>query len=69
MGRRIKPETHGQIKILSEEGYSTRQIAAGLQLLHMTAARSIDNFKSTGKYGCKKPLVVQKVPPSFWMMP
>ena len=26
-GKRLKPETHIQIKILSEKGYSTRQIA------------------------------------------
>ena len=53
-GSRIKSETYGQIKILSEEGYSTRQIATRLRLAHMTMARSINNFKSTGKYSYKK---------------
>ena len=57
-GSRIKPETHGQIKILSEKGYSTRRIAARLRLADMTVARSINNFESTGKY----------VTPSFRMM-
>ena len=54
-GSRIKPETHGQIKILSEAEYSTRQIAARLRLAHMTMARSINNFKSTGEHGYNKP--------------
>ena len=50
-GGRIKPETHAQIKIFSEEGYYTRRIAARLRLAHLTVEKSINNFKSTGKYG------------------
>ena len=41
-------------KILSEEGYSTRQIATRLQLAHMIVARLINNFKATGQYGYEK---------------
>ena len=51
----VKSETHVQIKILSKEGYSTHQIGTRLQLAHMTVARSINNFKATGKYGYEKP--------------
>ena len=59
-GKRLKPETHVQIKTLSEEGYNTRQIAARLQLAHMIVARSINNFKATVKYGYEKPTGCQK---------
>ena len=54
-GSRIKPETHGQTKIVSEEGYNIRLIVARLQFAHMAVARSINNFRSTEKYGYKKP--------------
>jgi len=54
-GKRIKLESHAQIKILSDEGYSSRQIAARLKLAQKTVSRSINNFKSTGKYGYEKP--------------
>ena len=52
--KRLKTETHVQIKLLSEKGYSTRQIATRLHLIHMTVARSINNFKATGKHGFEK---------------
>ena len=55
-GKRLKPETNVQIKIFSEEGYSTRQIATRLQLAHIIMARSINNFKATRKYGYEKPI-------------
>lgn len=54
-GKRISREMHAQIKILSEEGYSTREIAARLQLAQKTVSRSISNFKTTGNYGYSKP--------------
>ena len=52
--KRLKPETHIQINILSEKGYSTRPIATRLHLIHMTMARSIINFKAIGKNGFEK---------------
>ena len=61
-GKRLKPETHVQIKILSEEDYSTCQIATRLQLPHMTVARLINNFKATEKYGYEKPTGRPKCP-------
>ena len=54
-GNRIKPETNRQIKTLSEKGDSTRQIATRLRLANVTVPKSINNFKSTGKYRYKKP--------------
>ena len=55
-GKKLKPETHVQIKILSEEDYSTRQTATKLRLVHMIVARTINNFKVTRKYGYEKPI-------------
>ena len=52
-GKRISSETHAQIKILYEEGYSTRQIAGRLQVAQRTVSRSIFNFKKSGKYSFK----------------
>ena len=46
-GKRISHEMHAQIKILSEEGYSTQEIAARLQLTQKTVSRSISDFKTT----------------------
>ena len=54
-GKRISSETHAQIKILYEEGYSRRLIARRLQVAQRTVSRSIFNFKKYGKYGFKKP--------------
>ena len=54
-GRRISSEMHAQIKILSEESSSTREIAVRLQLAQKTVSRSISNFKTTGNYGYSKP--------------
>ena len=54
-GKRIKAEDHAQIKVLREEGYSIRQIATRLKLACMLVARSVNNFKSTGRYGYEKP--------------
>ena len=53
-GKRISSETHTQIKILYEEGYSTRQIARRLHVTQRTVPRSIFNFKKSGEYGFKK---------------
>ena len=60
-GKRVSSETLAQIKILYEEGYSTSQIARRLQVMQRTVSRSIFNFKKSGKYGFKKPLVIQKI--------
>ena len=54
-GKRIKAEDHAQIKVLREEGYSIRQIATRLKLARMSVARSVNNFKSTERYGYEKP--------------
>jgi len=40
---------------LHEEGYSIRQIATRLKLARTSVAKSINNFKSTGRYGYEKP--------------
>ena len=53
--KRIKEEDHAQIKVLQEEGYSIRQIATRLKLSRTLVARSINIFKSTGRYGYEKP--------------
>ena len=63
-GKRISLETHAQIKILYEEGYSTHQIARRLQVAQRTVSRSIFNFKKSGKYGFKKPTGRPKSPTS-----
>ena len=54
-GKRIKVEDHAQIKVLRQEGYSIRQIAIRLKLARSSVARSVNNFKSTGRYGYEKP--------------
>ena len=54
-GKRIKAEDQAQIKVLREEGYSIYQIATMLKLARMSVARSVNNFKSTGRYGYEKP--------------
>ena len=54
-GERIKAEDHAQIKVLREEGYSIHQIAIKLKLACTSVARSVNNFKSTGRYGYEKP--------------
>ena len=46
---------HAQIKILSEEGYIARDIAARLQLALKKVSRSISNFKKNGNYLYSKP--------------
>ena len=46
---------HAQIKILNEEGYSTPEITARLQLAQNTVSRSMSNFKTTENYGYSKP--------------
>ena len=53
--KRIKAEDHAQFKVLHEEGYSIRQIATRLKLALTSVARSIINFKYTGRYGYEKP--------------
>ena len=54
-GKRIKAEDHAQFEVLHEEGYSICQIATRLKLARTSVARSINNFKSTGRYGYEKP--------------
>lgn len=54
-GRRISSESHAQIAILFEEGKSTREITAILEIPQATVSRSVRNFKKTGKYGFRKP--------------
>ena len=54
-GKTIKAEDHAQIKVLREEGYSIRQIAARLKLARTLVARSVNNFKSSGRYSYEKP--------------
>ena len=68
-GKRIKAENHAQIKVLREEGYSIRQIATRLKLARTSVARSVNNFKSTGRYGYEKLKGRQNAPLSVWMMP
>jgi len=60
-GQRITESAHAQIKILHEEGYTTREIASRLKLAQKTVCRSIINFRDTGKYGFNKPTGRPKV--------
>ena len=53
--KRISHEMHAQRKILSEESYSNREIAARLKLAQKTVSRSISNFKTTRNYAYLKP--------------
>ena len=55
IGKRIKAEDHAPTNVFHEEGYSIRQIATRLKLVRTSVARSINNFKSTGRYGYEKP--------------
>ena len=55
-GHRLLSEIHAQIKVLSEEQYSTCEIACRLNIVsHKTVVRSIKNFINTREYRFKKP--------------
>ena len=54
-GGRIRPESHAQIRILHQEGYSSREIATRLKLVQSTVVRSLKMQQTSGKYEYNKP--------------
>ena len=54
-GRRLSNEIHAKIASLSEEHYSTREIAKRLRLKQSTVSRSLKKLKAYGKFSYPKP--------------
>ena len=54
-GRRLSNEIHAKIVTLSEEHYTTREIAKRLRLKQSTVSRSLKKLKSFGKFSYPKP--------------
>lgn len=55
VGKRISPETHAMIFVLHSEGYSNREIAKKLKLVHTTVGRSLRMQKQTKRTAYSKP--------------